>query len=91
MMSTTQRRVLERVAKSKTAAHREVVRASVLLDAAAGVPNTAIASRHQVTAVSVRKWRAQFQQQGLTDWGKVAPDAAASPRSRRRRSRGSWS
>ncbi len=50
----------------------------MLLDAAAGVPNTAIASRHQVTAVSVRKWPAQFQQQGLTDWGKVAgpPDAA---------------
>ncbi len=79
MMSTTQRRVLERVAKSKTAAHREVVRASVLLDAAAGVPNTAIASRHQVTAVSVRKWRAQFQQQGLTDWGKVAPGRGRKP------------
>ncbi len=51
----------------------------MLLDAAAGVPNTAIASRHQVTAVSVRKWRAQFQQQGLTDWGKVAPGRGRKP------------
>ena len=73
LMSVGQREVLEVVAKSQTAAHREVRRARVLLDAADGVANSVIALRHDVTPVSVRAWRTAFQEQGLAHWGKVAP------------------
>ena len=48
-------------------------RAKVLLDAAAGVANSVIATTHDVTPVTVRAWRAAFAEQGLADWGKVAP------------------
>ncbi len=72
-MSAGQREALEKVARSQTAAHREVRRAKVLLDAADGVANSVIATRQDVTAVSVRAWRAAFDEQGLADWGKVAP------------------
>ncbi len=71
-MSAGQREALEKVAKSQTAAHREVRRAKVLLDAAEGVANSVIATRHDVTPVSVRAWRSAFRERGLADWGKVA-------------------
>ena len=71
-MSAGQREALERVARSHTAAHREVRRARVLLDAAHGVANTVIAARQDVTPVSVRAWRQAFEEHGLADWGKVA-------------------
>jgi len=60
------------VARSSSAAHREVVRARVLLDAADGIANLTIAQRHQVTAVTVRSWRVAFETDGLNRWGKVA-------------------
>ena len=72
LLSAGQREALQKVAKSQTAAHREVCRAKVLLDAADGVANSVIAIRHAVTPVSVRAWRAAFEEQGLADWGKVA-------------------
>ncbi|WP_460829485.1 IS630 family transposase [Nocardioides hungaricus] len=72
-VSPVQREVLERVARSGTAAHREVVRARVLLDAADGMGNKTVAARHGVTAVTVRAWRAAFEVDGLNDWGKVKP------------------
>ena len=70
-MSDAQRGVLERVARSQTAPHREVVRAKALLAAADGVANTTIAAELGVTAVSVRAWRDRFRSEGLTRWGKV--------------------
>jgi hypothetical protein len=45
---------LRQIASSQTAAHREVVRARVLLAGADGVPNTVIAQRCGVTPVTVR-------------------------------------
>ncbi len=60
------------MARSSSAAHREVVRARVLLDAADGIANLTIAQRHQVTAVTVRSWRVAFETDGLNRWGKVA-------------------
>ncbi len=72
-VSMAQREVLDRVARSSSAAHREVVRARVLLDAADGVGNKTIAARHGVTAVTVRAWRSAFEADGLADWGKVKP------------------
>lgn len=67
------------MARSVSAAHREVVRARVLLDAAEGVANTVIADRHAVTAVTVRAWRKAFAEEGLTDWGKVKPGRGRKP------------
>ena len=72
VVSPAQREVLDRVARSLTAAHREVVRARVLMDAADGVANVVIADRHGVTAVTVRSWRQAFEVDGLTGWGTVA-------------------
>ena len=59
------------MAGSVSAPYREVTRARVLLDAADGVANSAIAQRHGVTAVTVRAWRNEFVANGLTEWGKV--------------------
>ncbi|MGV1008837.1 MAG: helix-turn-helix domain-containing protein [Dermatophilaceae bacterium] len=70
-VSDAHREVLEKVARSTTAAHREVVRARVLLEAADGVGNKTVAARHGVTAVTVRAWRHAFEVDGLTGWGKV--------------------
>ncbi|MDP3713577.1 MAG: helix-turn-helix domain-containing protein, partial [Mycobacteriales bacterium] len=61
VMSQGQRESLEKVAKSETAAHREVLRARVLLAAADGVANSAIASEQGVTPVTVRSWRRSFE------------------------------
>ena len=72
-VSSAQRRVLERLARSETSAHREVVRARVLLDAAEGSGNKTIASRYGVSPVTVRSWRETFEEEGLTNWGKVKP------------------
>jgi transposase len=78
-VSPAQREVLDRIARSKTAAHRDVARARVLLDAADGVANVAIARRHGVTAVTVRAWRNAFEVDGLTRWGKVAKGRGKKP------------
>lgn len=79
VVSLGQREVLTRVARSQAAAHREVVRARVLLDAADGVANTVIAVRHGVTAVTVRAWRTAFESEGLTGWGTIKPGRGRKP------------
>lgn len=73
------RQVLTRIAKSSTAAHREVVRAQVLLAAGDGVANSEIARRFPVSTVTVRAWRAAFVRDGLTGWGVVAPGRGRKP------------
>jgi transposase len=78
-VSAAQREVLEKVARSSAAAHREVVRARVLVDAADGVANAVIARRHGVTAVTVRSWRKTFEADGLAKWGKVAKGRGKKP------------
>ena len=78
-MSVGQREALERVARSQTAAHREVLRARVLLAAADGVANTVNAATHGVTPVTVRAWRKAFGEKGLADWGKVASGRGRKP------------
>jgi transposase len=73
VMSDGQREVLTALSVSRTAPHREVQRARVLLMAADGTPNTVIASRAGVTPVTVRSWRSAFQSQGLSKFARVAP------------------
>jgi len=72
-MTDGQRAVLEKLSRSATAAHREVVRAKALLAAADGVANTAIAARLGVSPASVVAWRARFAEEGLSKLGKVRP------------------
>jgi transposase len=68
-----QRELLESLARSRTAKHRLVQRAQVLLHAADGVSNADIAVLAGVNRITVRAWRAEFAERGLADTGKVAP------------------
>jgi transposase len=78
-VSEGQRGVLEALSVARTAPHREVQRARVLLMAADGVANTEIASRLGVTPVTVRSWRKQFQAEGMAKFAKVAPGRGRKP------------
>jgi transposase len=78
-MSQGQRATLEKVARSRTAPHREVVRAKALLAAADGVANTRIAAELGVTPVSVRAWRGRFESEGLATWGRVRAGRGRKP------------
>ena len=66
-----QREVLESVARSVSAPHREVVRARALLMAADGLANTAIARALSVLLVLVHGWRARFAEDGLVKFAQV--------------------
>lgn len=79
VIDTAHRQVLEKVARSTTAAHREVQRAKVLLAAAEGEANTVNAEKHQVTANTVRTWRAEYQEHGLEGFGKIKPGRGRKP------------
>ena len=78
-MDEGQRVILEKLAKSHTAAHREVTRARALLLAAQGVANTAIASQLQVSPASVVTWRARFVEEGVAKIGRVRPGRGRKP------------
>ncbi len=57
--------MLEQRSRAYTAAHHEVVRAKIVLLAAAGLENTVIADRLDVAVQLVSKWRKRFHQEGL--------------------------
>src|SRR5664280_985972 len=65
LMSAGQREALILLARSSTAAHRQVQRAKVLLMAADGVANSQIAATVGVNPVTVRAWRTRFAEEGL--------------------------
>jgi len=79
MLSDSQREVLERLVKSRTAPHREVVRAEALRLAAHGLANTAIASRLGVSPSSVAAWRKRFGEEGLAKFGTVRSGRGRKP------------
>ena len=70
-MTDGQREILEKLAKSQTATHRDVTRAKALLLAQDGEANTAIAWELGVSPSSVTSWRARFEQEGIAKFGKV--------------------
>src|SRR5215208_6643530 len=70
--------VLQARARSSTAAHRDVVRARIVLAAAECMANTEIAAEVGVHVDTVRKWRRRFATGGL-------PGLDDLPRSGRRR------
>jgi transposase len=78
-LAAGQRQILETVAGSATAPHRDVLRARALLAAADGVANTAIARQAGVSAMTVRAWREQFAAGGLQRFGKVAAGRGRKP------------
>ncbi|MHB1570647.1 MAG: IS630 family transposase [Solirubrobacteraceae bacterium] len=66
-----QRAVLEKLIRSRTAPHRDVQRARVLLMAADGFANTRIASEVQVSPATVAAWRERFAEEGLQNFSAV--------------------
>lgn len=64
-LTSAQRRVLRRRARGHKTPHRDRVRAQIVLDAAAGHTNAAIAGRRGVCEDTVRKWRGRFATNGL--------------------------
>ncbi len=60
-----QREVLEKLARSRTAKHRDVQRAKALLLAADGVANTRIGADLGVSPTTVSNWRERFETDGL--------------------------
>jgi transposase-like protein len=68
-LTATQRRVLEGRVRKATGEQREVVRARIVLAAAAGEQNTRIAGRLGVAVNTVSKWRKRFVEEGLGGLG----------------------
>ena len=69
-MTDGQREVLESLARSQSGAHREVVRAKVLLMAADGAANATIAATLSVSPATVANWRTRFAEDGLANLGR---------------------
>jgi transposase len=78
-MTDGQRDILEKLARSQTAPHRDVTRAKALLAAREGTANTAIAAELGVSASSVASWRARFEEEGLKKFGKVKSGRGRKP------------
>src|SRR5512144_988590 len=78
-MTDSQREILETLGRSRTAPHREVHRARVLLLAADGMANAWIAEQAGVSVVTVRQWRARFEDEGLARFGQVRAGRGRKP------------
>jgi transposase len=79
MLTDSERVVLERLAKSRTAPQREVLRAKTLQLAAQGLANTAIASQLGVSPSSIVAWRQRFAEEGLAKFGTVRAGRGRKP------------
>ena len=79
VMDEGQREILEKLARSHTAPHREVTHARALLLAAQGMANTAIATQLSVSPASVVTWRARFVDEGVAKIGRVRPGRGRKP------------
>jgi transposase len=78
-VGSEQREVLERLAGSRTAAHREVHRAQALLLASDGLATTKIAAQLGVSPATVSSWRARFELEGLKAFAGVRPGRGRKP------------
>jgi transposase len=65
VLSAEERRLLTRRSRAERSAHRDVLRARIVLAAADGEANAAIARRLGICCDTVRKWRARFCAEGL--------------------------
>lgn len=64
-LSAEDREHLERLARRRNAPAREVLRARIVLLAAEGMANKAIAARLSITPQTVSQWRGRFMERGL--------------------------
>lgn len=64
-LTAEQRRELEARARKYTLPYRDVIRAKIVLMAAAGMDNDEIAARLDTRREIVSKWRKRFYEQGL--------------------------
>jgi transposase len=78
-VSDEQRSVLEKLIRSRTAPHRDVQRARVLLMAADGFASTRIASEVGVSAATVVNWRNRFGEDGLRNFSSVRSGRGRKP------------
>src|SRR6266478_5277930 len=74
-----QREVLEKLARSQTAKHRDVQRARALLLAGDGVANTRIGAELGVSPTTVSNWRERFAGDGLKGIGVVRQGRGRKP------------
>jgi transposase len=78
-VSEGQRSTLQVLARSQSAPVRQVRRAQALLLAADGIANEAIARRVGVSPTTVRAWRADFAERGLSRFGMVRAGRGRKP------------
>ena len=64
-LTASQRRFLKRLMRRPPAQQRQVTRAGIVLVAAAGAANAAIARRLGIAPNTVGKWRKRFSTEGL--------------------------
>src|SRR5438093_13253034 len=86
-LDTDERRTLESIAKQYTSPYRDVIRAKIVLYAAAGLDNDDIAARLDTPRQIVSKWRKRFYREriaGLEELSRTGRPALFSPQSRRR-------
>ena len=87
-LSPTERTQLESCARRYTSPYREVIRAKIVLYAAAGLDNDDIAARLDTPRQIVSKWRKRFFQEriaGLEERSRTGRPARFSPQSGRSR------
>jgi transposase len=77
-----QRRTLEQWSRGRSTPARLVLRAQIVLDAAAGVANNVIAQKHGTDRLLVGKWRKRFAESGLAGIEKDAPRGGRPPANR---------
>jgi transposase len=79
LISEDQREVLLRLSVSRTAAHRDVQRAHVLLLAGEGIATTRIARQAGVSPATVDAWRERFALEGLKAFAGVRAGRGRKP------------
>ena len=65
ILSTAERRRLEKLAHSHTGGYQQVIRARIVLDAARGHSNAEISRRRGLAADTVRLWRGRYADEGM--------------------------
>jgi transposase len=86
-LDTEERKTLESIAKQYTSPYRNVIRAKIILYAAAGLRNDEIAARLDTPRQIVSKWRKRFFEQrfdGLEEQSRGGRPTRFSPQGRRR-------
>jgi transposase len=84
-LSSSERARLESIARKYTSPYRDVIRAKIVLYAAAGLDNDEIATRLDTPRQIVSKWRKRFFRErlpGLEERSRTGRPALFSPQSR---------